>query len=199
MRRVAVITPTWGAARHEVLLERCIPSVARQTFTDLEHLVVSDGPDPALSHLLTDSGVRYAEVAEHVEPHSWGASARNLGLTFTGAEYIAYLDSDNAYRPQHLAHLVDALDRNPRADFAYSRMLMVATNVEVGGDPPSLGRIDSSLIVHRREAVEWYGDWPELPVYSIDWELISSWLIKGASWAFVPEVTVDYYSDCRGR
>jgi hypothetical protein len=29
--------------------------------------------------------------------------------------------------------------------------------------------------------------------YEVDWELIRAWLEHGATWVFVPEVTVDYY------
>lgn len=130
-----MITPTWGPQRHRVLLDRCIPSVKAQSFSDWEHVVVSDGPDPALRGLCE----QYLELEEHVEPHSWGASARNRGLRETKATYVAYLDSDNAYRPDHLSRLVDALDRS-KADFAYSRMLVVQTGQEIGADLPCSDR-----------------------------------------------------------
>lgn len=183
-----MITPTWSPQRHQVLLDRCIPSIRDQTFSDWEHLVVSDGPDPALRIL----GAKYFELEEHVEPHSWGASARNRGLQETKARYVAYLDSDNAYRPDHLARLVDALDRS-KADFAYSRMRVAQTGQEIGADPPVLGQIDTSLIMHRRSSLKKFGWWPVAPIYAIDWEFVSSWMTQGACWVFVPAVTVDYY------
>ena len=72
--KVSVITPTWQRA--ELLTTRCIPSVAAQTVL-VEHVVVSDGPDPALKELLTDCDVVYAEVAEHAnDPCNYGARAR---------------------------------------------------------------------------------------------------------------------------
>ena len=191
MPKVAVITPTWGSQRYQALVSRCIASVKAQTFTDWEHIVVSDGPDPYLREFLQPLGITYLEVAEHVEPHSWGASARNFGLSHTSATYVAYLDSDNAFRPDHLRLLVNALAKS-RADFAYSRMQIVGGQ-EIGAEPPVLGQIDSSLIFHRRAAVNRFGAWPVEPYYAIDWKFIEGWLSQGARWAFVPRVTVDYH------
>ncbi|MDQ2876669.1 MAG: glycosyltransferase family 2 protein [Actinomycetota bacterium] len=47
---VSILTPTWQ--RHETLFERCIPSVLAQAWPDIEHVIVSDGPDDALPGLL---------------------------------------------------------------------------------------------------------------------------------------------------
>jgi glycosyltransferase involved in cell wall biosynthesis len=188
---VAVVTPTWGPQRHVVLIERCIASVRAQTFTDWEHVIVSDGPDPALRSLGDIPGVRYFELPNHVEPHSWGANCRNHGARHTKAEYIAYLDSDNAFHPDHLELLVAALDA-AGADFAYSRMRIVGGQ-EIGADPPELGQIDTSLILHRRRGLKAFGIWPVEPYYAIDWKFIEGWIDKGARWAFVPTVTVDYH------
>jgi len=188
---VSVITPTWGADRHRVLLDRCIPSVRMQAFTDWEHLVVSDGPDPQLRVLGNLPRLRYLELPEHVEPHSWGASARNLGLEHTEATYVAYLDSDNAFRPEHLEVLVDALETSS-ADFAFSRLQVVGAQ-EIGSAPPAYGQIDTSLILHRRTAAERFGPWPVEHVHEVDWKFIARWIDQGATWTFVPKVTVDYY------
>lgn len=192
MARVTVITPTWGLHRYRALLDRCIPSVRAQTFRDWTHLVVSDGPDPALRERLAGEGVTYLELPEHVEPHSWGASARNRGLQAARSPIVAYLDSDNAWRPDHLERLVNALERSS-ADFAYSRMCVLQTGQEIGADPPALGQIDTSLIAHRRSSTKKYGGWLVEPTYWIDWLFVQRWMNEGATWSFVPAVTVDYY------
>ena len=49
---VSVITPTW--LRHDWLLHRCMPSVQGQTYPHIEHIIVSDGPDPELAVLMKD-------------------------------------------------------------------------------------------------------------------------------------------------
>jgi len=181
--RVAVITPTWG--RHEVLLNRCIPSVQAQTYRDFVHVIVSDGPDPALFAILPD----LLELPEHAG--GLGAAARNYGVEHTESELIAFLDDDNAFRPNHLALLVGLLDANPTADFAYGRMEYSNGQTSIGAYPPALGQIDASSFVCRRKTME-LGMWPLTTEYALDWVMISGWIAKGAQSVFTPETTLMY-------
>jgi glycosyltransferase involved in cell wall biosynthesis len=186
--RISVITPTWQ--RHELLVERCVPSVAAQT-VPVEHVVVSDGPDPVLRELLAD--VVYAEVDQHYDdPVNVGARARNRGLEVASGDLIAYLDDDNAFRPHHVETLAEALVNSGR-DFAYSRMYRHGLGDEIGAEPPEHGRVDSSILMQRADTHLKFGWWPVPSEYCVDWQLVQAWVLAGAQWVFVPEVTVDYY------
>jgi glycosyltransferase involved in cell wall biosynthesis len=189
--KVSVVTPTWQ--RHQLLLERCIPSVAAQTM-QVEHVVVSDGPDPDLRQLLAEVDVVYAEVFEHADdPCNYGARARNRGLEVASGDLIAYLDDDNAFQPHHIQTLATALIDNPDRDFTYSKMIRHGLGDVVGAEPPQHGVIDSSILMHRKGGPQQFGLWPVPSPYEVDWKFIESWLLAGATWIFVPEVTVDYY------
>jgi glycosyltransferase involved in cell wall biosynthesis len=188
--KISVVTPTWE--RHDLLLNRCIPSVAAQT-VPVEHVVVSDGPDPELQELLTGINVVYAEVSEHhIDDINVGGWARNRGLEVATGDLIAYLDDDNAFRPCHIECLSKTL-LGSTADFAYSRMHRHGLGDDVGSVPPDYGCIDSSIIMHRRETTSKFGRWPAPSIYAIDWQLIEAWMKAGATWVHVPEITVDYY------
>lgn len=197
---VSVITPTWR--RHRSLLDRCIPSVAAQTYPDVEHVIVSDGPDPDLAELLDDlDTIVYGEVARHdSHPHNWGSPARNRGLELATGGLVAYLDDDNAFRPDHLERLAEVLATDPHADFAYSRMHCHPHGYQVGAAPPAYGQLDSSLLIHRRGLPERLGRWPAPgsanggDPHAPDWGMVARWLAGGARWVFVDAVTVDYYA-----
>src|SRR5262252_1881600 len=60
---VDVVTPTWE--RHDVLLNRAIPSVQAQTYPNVRHIVVSDGPDMELFKLLIDAPVDFVALPQH--------------------------------------------------------------------------------------------------------------------------------------
>jgi glycosyltransferase involved in cell wall biosynthesis len=188
---VSVVTPTWQ--RHDVLLGRCIPSVAAQEYGNVEHIVISDGPDPVLAEALDGDGrVRYAEVPEHDLGARWGHWARLQGIDMAKGEYIAYLDDDNSFRPAHLRVAVAALEADPAAGFAYALMVLhCAGGMTIGEDPPRHGQIDTSMIVHRRgllDVATWTQSYP-----TIDWDLVYRWMTAGVRWARVPEVTADKY------
>jgi glycosyltransferase involved in cell wall biosynthesis len=188
---VDVVTPTW--ARHDLLLSRCIPSVAAQDYPDIRHVVVSDGPDPVLREKLTGRNVRFEELPEHPPDAQWGHYARLHGIDFAAGEYIAYLDDDNSWRPGHVRALVAALEETG-AGFAYGKMHVHGRGEYlIGTDPPAEGQIDTSMIVHRRELLDvatwrWYAG-----IKTIDWDLVERWMAAGATWVRVPHVTADYY------
>jgi glycosyltransferase involved in cell wall biosynthesis len=196
MTLVSVITPTWQ--RHQLLLNRCIPSVWAQTYPNVQHVVCSDGPDPVLRGLLADADVTYAEAPHHDEHRmNFGSRARNNALARANGDYIAYLDDDNAWRPDHLDLLVKALDDNPAAGFAYSKLITHPQGTVIGADRPMYGGIDTSVIVHRRELLE-LARWPKPgeivgDQHAPDWAIVEAWLAKGAGWVHIPAITVDYH------
>jgi len=186
---VSVITPTWQ--RHDLLLTRCVPSVAAQSYAAVEHVVISDGPDPELDAWDETAALVtvFDQLPEHPpEPH-WGAAVRRRGLELATGGYIAYLDDDDAYRPHHCATLAAALDANPDADFAYS--LMSSQGDTVGTAPPSYCNIGTPMIMHRRETLQ-FGTWGPDGIAE-DWDLVERWLQAGARYVHVPEITVDVW------
>ena len=188
---MSVVTPTWQ--RHDLLIGRCIPSVAAQTVS-VEHVIASDGPDPELREKLQGLDVVYVEVAEHaVDDCNYGARARNRGLEAATGDVIAYLDDDNAFKPHHCQILAQALADNPDRDFAYSMMYRHGIWDVIGAEPPIHGTVDSSTLMQRADTHLKFGWWPVPASYSVDWELIASWLGQGATWIFVPDISVDYF------
>jgi glycosyltransferase involved in cell wall biosynthesis len=191
---VTVVTPTWQ--RHDLLFNRCIMSVQAQDYPALEHIVVSDGPDPVLASAFKDSILastpRYYELPEHPDAQ-WGHHARLHGIDLAKGEYIAYLDDDNSWHSYHVRLLVAALEETG-ADFAYPLMAVHGRGEYViGTDPPACGQIDTSMIIHRRGLLDvatwrWH---PGIP--TIDWDLVERWMAAGVAWVRVPRVTADYY------
>jgi len=196
MTLVSVITPTWQ--RHHLLLQRAIPSVRAQDYPAIQHIVCSDGPDETLEDLLLLEPVTYVQTPVHHEhAFNYGSAARNHALNYAVGNYVAYLDDDNAWRPDHLSRLVEALDNNPEAGFAYSQLITHPQGLVIGSDPPAYAGIDTSVIMHRHELLN-LACWPDPDnivndQHAPDWAIVAAWLDKGARWVHVPAVTVDYH------
>ena len=96
-----------------------IRSVLEQTYPNFELIVVDDGSrDDSVSvvRAFTDSRIRLLESDD-----SLGVSAaRNRGLEAARGDLIAYLDSDNTWRPDYLRAMVGFFQVRPDADAAYS-------------------------------------------------------------------------------
>lgn len=198
---VSVITPTIPS-RHELLLNRCIPSVQAQAYPKVEHVVVSEGPDPELTDKLVQlsSGkafahpVRYLQLPERPEGRHWGHYARLAGIEASRGDLIAYIDDDDALRPDHTRLLAQVLS-DPALSWAYSVMAShshAGTHMEIGHmDPPSGGQIGTPMIMHRRETLQ-FGTWGPASATE-DWELVQRWLNAGLLYGRVREVTVDVW------
>jgi len=199
---ITIVTPTWH--RHDRLLNRCVPSVDSQTYPAIEHIVVSDGPDPELAEHFFPPRVGptlkrwFASLPEHEQDLHWGHLARLHGLELATGELIGYLDDDDAFRPEHCALLAAALADHSEAGFAYSLMASHQPDkmVIIGAGPPAAGNIGTPMILHRREILK-QGTWTEASAFE-DWDLVNSWLHADIKYVQVDEVTIDVYPSVYG-
>lgn len=95
MPSISVIVPVYQA---EKFLHRCLDSVARQTFSDWELILVDDGSTDGSAALCDRFAAGDARVRVFHRKKNQGVSeARNLGLHEAKGDYIAFLDADDCY------------------------------------------------------------------------------------------------------
>ena len=99
-------------------LAEAIASVLAQTHRDLELVIYDDAGDlEALATATGDPRVRYHRAEERRT-----ASGRfTAAVALCRGEYIGILDDDDAYAPDFVAALVQALDADPRCGVAFCR------------------------------------------------------------------------------
>jgi glycosyltransferase involved in cell wall biosynthesis len=113
---VSVVTPTYNRAP---LLPRAVQSVLGQDYRDLELLVVDDGSTdetPRVMAGFTDPRLRYTRF----ETNRGSGAARSEGVAQARGELVAFLDSDDCWKPGKLARMAAALARHPEVDLAFS-------------------------------------------------------------------------------
>ena len=135
---VSVIIPTYN---HRDFVAAAIESVLSQSFAGgVEVIVVNDGsPDDTadvLRPLVTAGRVRYVE-----QPNAGQAAARNRGIGLATGEFVALLDDDDAWPPDHLDWQVAALRAAPAAVMVYGTHHKTGQPApEPPGGPPVQGR-----------------------------------------------------------
>jgi glycosyltransferase involved in cell wall biosynthesis len=109
---VSVIMPVYNRAR---LVGRAIESVLAQTYAPFEILCVDDHSTDDSRTVIESYHSKYPQQVFYLlNARSKGVSgARNSGLLAARGEFIAFLDSDDRYKPIHLSEAVKALRTNP--------------------------------------------------------------------------------------
>jgi glycosyltransferase involved in cell wall biosynthesis len=145
--RVTILLPTYNRAR---LLPEAIDSIARQTFTEWELVVIDDGSDDGTQELLAELLPCLPNPARAVyQPNAGFSAARNCGLRHASSEFVACFDSDDLWNPGFLQRSVAVLDSHPtvgwtfcdavRTDLVGERVLQTSQYEERGVPHPIWG------------------------------------------------------------
>ena len=119
-------------------LAEAMASVLTQTYRDLELVIYDDAGDlEALATATGDPRVRYHRAGERRT-----ASGRfTAALARCRGEFIGILDDDDAYAPDFVASLVQALEADPRCGVAFCRSTWNdGGELVVPADPRPAGR-----------------------------------------------------------
>ncbi len=94
---VSVMMPAYNAERY---IRPAMESLLAQTYSRWELIVVNDGSKDAtaaIARSFDDPRIRVID-----QPNGGEASARNTALRTMRGEFVAFLDADDAYLPEHL-------------------------------------------------------------------------------------------------
>jgi glycosyltransferase involved in cell wall biosynthesis len=110
---ISVVIPTKNRA---ALLQQTLRSVGEQSLPASEVIVADDGSTDHTEEVVRAFGARHVLNVKG----DWGAAAaRNEGIRVARTQYIAFIDSDDLYRPRALERLHEALANRDDAPFAF--------------------------------------------------------------------------------
>lgn len=115
---VSVIIPAYNAA---LFIENAINSVLDQSYHGpIEILVVDDGSSDNTKTIVSEMSCRYPHIIPLSNERKKGPSgARNTGLLRASGNYIAFLDADDIWLPDHLESGVRFLEANDDVDIVF--------------------------------------------------------------------------------
>jgi glycosyltransferase involved in cell wall biosynthesis len=125
VKLVSVIIPTYNRAH---VISRAVESVLAQTFQDFELLIVDDGSHDETREILASYGNRitYLYQENHGVSH-----ARNTGIRASSGDFVALLDSDDAWMPEKLERQLAAMASQPDIPLCHTEEIWIRNSVRV--------------------------------------------------------------------
>ena len=129
---ISVIIPCY---KHEKFVERCLNSVAAQTYDNIEVIIVDDcSPDNSVKRIeqIINSKSWIAKFDNRTKFHPFNQNqgahnAINHGIKQSTGELIAILNSDDLYHHDRLSRIVEVM-KNQNHQFVFSRVQYIDDN-----------------------------------------------------------------------
>lgn len=172
MALVDVIIPVFNTRLQFVVA--ALSSLREQTFSDWKSWVIDDGSD-------AEYGIKLAETLRSFDDrrieylysdHQGISASRNVAIMKGRAPYIAFLDSDDCWMPDHLSNHVKILDANDAITLTHGHFSIIDSDGQTLKSKPAVEGLNSlnfsqcfvrmlienfvafSSVVVRRSAVE---------------------------------------------
>jgi glycosyltransferase involved in cell wall biosynthesis len=113
---VSIVLPVYNGAR---LLGKSIESCLRQTYQDIELIIVDDASTDntiAVARSFHDDRIK---LICHQKNRKLSA-ALNTGFAHSSGAYLTWTSDDNCYVPTAIAELVNYLEADPKIDFVFA-------------------------------------------------------------------------------
>lgn len=203
--RIDVVCPTYNRAE---LLRAAMLSVLEQSVRDWRMIIVSDGSTDDTEQVVRSfDDPRVSFVAAPHSGHPGGP--RNRALAAATAPYVAYLDDDDRWRPNHLEVLLGMLERGAR--WVGTGNVHVADDGRELNSPSLFGTVwhpdlqlmlpmyEPSRIGHVRGIAEAAGGWATERIAMEDWDLWLRLAEAGERLTVTDELTVVTRFDPKSR
>jgi glycosyltransferase involved in cell wall biosynthesis len=131
---VSVVVPAYNA---EATLAATLESVHRQTYDNLEIIVVDDGSTDGTLALAEAMARRDGRIRALSKPNGGVGAARNAGVRASRGAYLAPVDADDLWHPDKIARQMAAMAAGgPEMGFVYTGFRHIDTEGRAVATPP---------------------------------------------------------------
>lgn len=124
---ISVIVPVYNVEKY---LERCVKSIAAQTYKDLEILLIDDGSTDKSGKMCDDFQQTDSRIKAFHKQNGGLSDARNYGIEHSAGEFISFVDSDD-YIDEKMLETLHRLITENDADLAVCSAMDVFEGKEV--------------------------------------------------------------------
>lgn len=106
MKKVSIIIPVYNV---EMYLRICIESVIKQTYEQLEILLVDDGSTDSSPEICDEYAQKDSRIRVIHKPNGGLSDARNTGIDAATGEFLFFVDSDDYIHPSAVSTLAELM------------------------------------------------------------------------------------------
>ena len=120
--KVSVIVPCYNS---QSFIKRTIESALKQTYTNLEIIVVDDGSKDNTGDII--KSFNDARIKYFYQENNGLSFTRNVAIKHATGEYVAFLDHDDQWLPEKIEKQLRLFERNPELGLVFSDAYMVSS------------------------------------------------------------------------
>ncbi|ASW90892.1 glycosyltransferase family 2 protein [Mycobacterium marseillense] len=130
---VSIVVPTFNAA---ATLQACLESIASQTFSDLEVVLVDGGSADETLEIANSFGAKLGErLVVHSGPDEGPYDAMNRGVGMASGAWLLFLGADDTlYEASTLARVAAFIGDHTPSDLVYGDVIMRSTGTRHAGE-----------------------------------------------------------------
>lgn len=106
-KKISVIIPVYNVEKY---LARCLNSIIKNTYKNIEIILVNDGSKDKSQEIIDKYKNKYGNIIKAKEQENKGpAEARNVGIEMASGEYLMFIDSDDFIKEDYIENYVKTL------------------------------------------------------------------------------------------
>ncbi|MCI8483244.1 MAG: glycosyltransferase [Lachnospiraceae bacterium] len=116
--RISIVIPAYNAEKY---IENCIESLVRQSYQNMEIIIVNDGSADRTEEKVEEIQSKYSGLCLQylkLNENKGQSNARNEGMKIATGTYLMFLDADDTFDPEMLSIMHDAVSSSPEIDLA---------------------------------------------------------------------------------
>ena len=115
MMKISIIVPIYNCEKY---LAKCLDSIIRQDYSNLEVILINDGSSDNSKSICEEFCKKDKRFILINKKNEGVSEARNTGLDIASGEYIIFIDADDWIEPNMCKVLLDSLNSN-EADMVF--------------------------------------------------------------------------------
>ena len=104
--KVSVIVPVYNVEKY---IDRCVSSILRQTYENIELILVDDGSPDNCGEILDDYATKDSRVKVIHQSNAGQSKARNEAIKIAQGEYYCFVDSDDYMHDNQIQRLIELM------------------------------------------------------------------------------------------